>query len=60
MTRKVNLAKVKASLDVVCPKCGGLITTAQIRSVDFERVECPACGERFARVNKLGLHGDAI
>lgn len=50
MARRVNLAKVKASLDVVCPKCGGLISPAEIRRVDFEHIECPVCGERFAPV----------
>jgi predicted RNA-binding Zn-ribbon protein involved in translation (DUF1610 family) len=48
MSRKINLAKVQASLDAVCPKCGGLISPAQIRRIDFERIECPVCGERFA------------
>jgi hypothetical protein len=50
VSRKVNLAKVQASLDVVCPKCAGLITPAQIRRIDFDRIECPVCGERFAPV----------
>jgi predicted RNA-binding Zn-ribbon protein involved in translation (DUF1610 family) len=45
--KKINLEKVKASLDHVCPKCGGLITPAQVRRIDFERIECPVCGERF-------------
>ncbi len=47
-SRKINLDKVQASLDVVCPKCGKAISPAEIRRVDFERIECPACGERFA------------
>jgi hypothetical protein len=29
-------------------KCGGLIPPAEVRRVDFERIECPVCGERFA------------
>jgi DNA-directed RNA polymerase subunit RPC12/RpoP len=49
MTRKINLAKVQASLDAVCPKCGKKISPAEVRRIDFEkRMECPACGERFA------------
>jgi predicted RNA-binding Zn-ribbon protein involved in translation (DUF1610 family) len=48
MARKVNLAKARASLDTVCPKCGGLISPVQIRRVDFDHIECPACGEQFA------------
>jgi predicted RNA-binding Zn-ribbon protein involved in translation (DUF1610 family) len=47
LTRKINLAKVQASLDAICPKCGKKITPAERRHVDFEHIECPACGERF-------------
>jgi predicted RNA-binding Zn-ribbon protein involved in translation (DUF1610 family) len=46
-SRKINQDKVQASLDTPCPKCGFSITPAQIRRVDFERVECPKCGEKF-------------
>jgi ribosomal protein S27AE len=46
-SRKINLEKVLASLDAVCPKCGKLISPAEVRRIDFERIECPACGERF-------------
>jgi hypothetical protein len=44
MPRKVNLEKVQASLDAVSPKCGKAISPAEVRRVDFERIECPACG----------------
>ena len=47
VTRKLNLDKVQASLDKVCPKCGKAISPAEVRRIDFERMECPACGERF-------------
>ena len=30
-----------------CPGCGFPILLAQIRRVDFERAECPKCGEKF-------------
>ena len=30
-----------------CPKCGRVIPPAEVRRVDFERIECPVCGERF-------------
>jgi hypothetical protein len=46
-SRKINLEKVRASLDAVCPKCGGLIPPADVRRIDFERIECPVRGERF-------------
>jgi predicted RNA-binding Zn-ribbon protein involved in translation (DUF1610 family) len=46
--QKINLEKVRASLDKVCPKCGALISPAEVRRIDFERIECPVCGEQFA------------
>jgi predicted RNA-binding Zn-ribbon protein involved in translation (DUF1610 family) len=51
--RKINLEKVRASLDAVCPKCGKVIPPAEVRRIDFERIECPVCGERFAPRPKL-------
>jgi ribosomal protein S27AE len=47
--KKINLEKVRASLDAVCPKCGNLIPPAEVRRIDFERIECPLCGQRFTR-----------
>ena len=47
--KRINLEKVQASLDVICPKCGKVITPAEMQRIDFERMKCPACGERFAR-----------
>jgi ribosomal protein S27AE len=47
-SRKVNLEKVQASLDKVCPKCGKVISPPEVRRIDFDRIECPACGEQFA------------
>jgi predicted RNA-binding Zn-ribbon protein involved in translation (DUF1610 family) len=47
-SRKINLEKVQASLDTICPKCGKSISPAEVQRVDFERMKCPACGERFA------------
>jgi predicted RNA-binding Zn-ribbon protein involved in translation (DUF1610 family) len=46
-SRIINLEKVQASLHKTCPKCGLTITPDQVKRVDFERVECPECGERF-------------
>ena len=45
--KKVNLEKVLASLDTICPKCGKVISPFEVRRIDFQRMECPACGERF-------------
>ena len=53
-SRKINLAKVQASLDTICPKCGKTISPAEVRRVDFTRMECPACGERFAPPSYVG------
>jgi ribosomal protein S27AE len=45
--RKINREKVLASLDKVCPKCAHVISPADVRRIDFERIECPVCGEYF-------------
>jgi predicted RNA-binding Zn-ribbon protein involved in translation (DUF1610 family) len=50
--RKLNLEKVRSSLDAVCPQCGKSISPAEVRRIDFEHIECPVCGERFAPVRK--------
>jgi ribosomal protein S27AE len=44
---KISLEKVRASLNTTCPKCGLPITPDQVKRVDFERMECPKCGEKF-------------
>jgi ribosomal protein S27AE len=46
-SRKINLEKVQASLNKTCPKCGFTITPDLVKRVDFDRIECPKCGERF-------------
>jgi ribosomal protein L37AE/L43A len=46
-SRKIDLPKVRASLNATCPKCGFTITPDLLKRVDFERMECPKCGERF-------------
>jgi ribosomal protein S27AE len=48
--QKINLAKVLASLNTSCPRCGYSIGPAERRHVDFEHVECPKCHERFIPV----------
>jgi ssDNA-binding Zn-finger/Zn-ribbon topoisomerase 1 len=45
--QKINLERVKASLETVCPKCGCPIAPDKIRRIDFRQVECPECGEHF-------------
>jgi hypothetical protein len=46
-SRKIDLAKVLASLDTKCPKSGFTITPDLAKRVDFERMECPKCGAKF-------------
>jgi ribosomal protein S27AE len=45
--QKINLQKVQAVLNTLCPKCGYSITPAEIQRVDFDAMLCPKCGERF-------------
>jgi predicted RNA-binding Zn-ribbon protein involved in translation (DUF1610 family) len=56
-SRKIDLEKVQTSLDKTCPKCGFTITPDQAKRVDFERIECPKCGEKFRAVAKNDLGG---
>ena len=44
---KINLAKVMASLNTLCVKCGYSIPPQEIRRVNFDQIECPKCKERF-------------
>jgi len=46
-SRKIDLEKVRASLNKTCPNCGFTITPDLVKRVDFERVECPKCDEKF-------------
>jgi ribosomal protein S27AE len=50
--KKINLEKVRASLNTVCPKCGKVITPAEMQPIDFERMKCPACGKLFTQGRK--------
>ena len=45
--KKIDLKKVLASLNTICPKCGWVIEPYEIRRVNFEEMVCPGCGERF-------------
>jgi predicted RNA-binding Zn-ribbon protein involved in translation (DUF1610 family) len=57
--QKINLTKVKASLNTVCPKCGCSIAPDKIRRIDFQQVRCPECGERFVP-EKRGESGQRV
>jgi len=49
--QKINLEKVLACLDTVCPKCGWRIPPVEVQRIDFARVTCPGCGEKFVPNN---------
>jgi ribosomal protein S27AE len=46
-SRKINLEKVRESLNKTCPKCGFTITPDLVKRMDFDRMKCPKCGEKF-------------
>jgi predicted RNA-binding Zn-ribbon protein involved in translation (DUF1610 family) len=43
--QKINRERVQAALNTHCPKCGYSIPPAEIRRIDFDKMQCPACGE---------------
>jgi len=45
--KKLDDDKVFAALITSCPECGGIIDLQEIRSLRFEEMLCPGCGERF-------------
>lgn len=50
--KRIDLDRVMAALDIRCPKCACTITPDRIRRLDFEQIECPECGEKFAPTAK--------
>jgi len=47
---------MQASLDKTCPRCGFTITPDLVMRVDFERIECPQCGEKFSPAMASGRY----
>jgi len=45
--KKIDMQKVLACLNTICPKCGRVIEPQEIRRVNFEEMICPECGEAF-------------
>jgi len=41
--RKINLEAIRASLNLICPKCQNEITPSQILRITFEEIKCPHC-----------------
>ena len=54
---KLNRERVLAALNTPCPKCGHAIPPDKIQRIDFERMICPNCGERFTPGVLRGLPG---
>ena len=54
---KIDRAKVAAALTNYCTKCGHAIPPDKIQRIDFERMVCPNCGERFTPGVLRGLPG---
>jgi hypothetical protein len=36
----------------ILPKMWSFDSTADLRRIDFENIECPLCGERFAPIRE--------
>jgi ribosomal protein S27AE len=47
MGRKIDLAKVMASLNTFCPKCGYSIPPNEAQRVSFTEMKCPKCTAVF-------------
>jgi predicted RNA-binding Zn-ribbon protein involved in translation (DUF1610 family) len=45
--RKVNLDKVRASLNTICMECGYSIPPSEVQTLDSQRLKCPKCGKDF-------------
>jgi transcription elongation factor GreB len=45
--RKIDRAKVMASLDTICTKCGHANPPGDLRQIDTFLIECPECCDRF-------------
>jgi DNA-directed RNA polymerase subunit RPC12/RpoP len=45
--RNLDLEKLRATLDVICPYCGARIVPENQQRVDWDHLQCPNCGERF-------------
>jgi transposase-like protein len=51
-SRKIDMEKVLACMDTVCPKCGKTIPPAEVQQrLDFTRIKCPTCAEAFVPNN---------
>jgi hypothetical protein len=45
--REIDLQKVAASLNTVCPQCMAVIEPSQIMRINFDEIKCPWCDAMF-------------
>jgi len=50
--RKINLEAIRATLDLICPKCQAEIEPSQILRINFEEIKCPHCDSRVKPLKK--------
>jgi len=41
--KKINLEAIRATLNLICPKCTAEIEPSQILRINFEEIKCPHC-----------------
>jgi predicted RNA-binding Zn-ribbon protein involved in translation (DUF1610 family) len=44
---KIDIAAIRASMDVKCPACGYMIAPSEMVRLDFEKMRCPSCCAEF-------------
>jgi ribosomal protein S27AE len=50
---KLDLERIRASLNTICPHCGHSITPAERMHVDTEHLQCPKCLKIFVAEVKV-------
>jgi predicted RNA-binding Zn-ribbon protein involved in translation (DUF1610 family) len=50
--KKIDLQKIRASLDTTCTLCGFAISPADVQRIDFDHILCPKCGKDFVPTQK--------
>jgi len=51
-SRKLDLEKIRAALNIACTHCGTGIPPDKQMRVDFEHLKCPGCGQTFTTEKK--------
>jgi len=46
-SRKLDLEKIRATLNATCPHCNTSIPPDKQVRLDFEHMKCPGCGQTF-------------